>query len=535
MASVGRAVLLALLAGHLLFRQEFAHRTLFELVRFLGLGEYAALSHAYVTEVFLALLLPLAVLVLVAQIKEGVLPRQVRLPMFFALAFLLLGASHVVAAFVAAREPYLIFRQGAFAGYTLIFLYTAIFFRAEAGKMSAVPEGTDTNLRSKLAVCPGTLLAGRMPAVPEVKLAALVALAAAILCAALDALVGIFGPSPDSSGHAGRTVLEFLAQQPFGQETLAIAILGLGLFIISSGGAVGCSAKKRWTLRGLALLALALSCWRQGLRLQSSVPMALAGTLLCYLLLGAGLALRGQRATLKRALLLVGFFAVLGGAGWVALQAVGGAQKAAPEGAEKIKGWSYKAYADLFDIYNGAAQPADLKGWLVSARDHVPVNDPEAYKLEAVFQATAAAAGTRDNIWRLLLWRRMWNDWLAGKTWLGAGVGRPWFYSAMYHTHFHYGEKDLGLDPHNSYLNLLYRYGVIGFLLFAALVLSVMVCVWRVLSRGGNGLLEGLVIYFFYTLFFAFFVVALEGPSYAIPFWMALGCLNAECGMQNAE
>jgi hypothetical protein len=37
----------------------------------------------------------------------------------------------------------------------------------EAGKMPAFPEGTDTNLRSKLAVCPGLLEADKMSAAQE--------------------------------------------------------------------------------------------------------------------------------------------------------------------------------------------------------------------------------------------------------------------------------------------------------------------------------------------------------------------------------
>src|SRR5271157_2932959 len=61
MASAGRWILLTLLAGHLLLRQEFAHRTLGEIVQWLGLGEWGALRHAYFTEAVLLLLLPVAV------------------------------------------------------------------------------------------------------------------------------------------------------------------------------------------------------------------------------------------------------------------------------------------------------------------------------------------------------------------------------------------------------------------------------------------------------------------------------------------
>ena len=43
----------------------------------------------------------------------------------------------------------------------------------------------------------------------------------------------------------------------------------------------------------------------------------------------------------------------------------------------------------------------------------------------------------------------------------------------------------------------------------------------------GDALLEGLLLYFFYTAVYAFFNNALEGPSYAMPFWLSLGLVYA--------
>jgi len=57
LAAIGRWVLLLLLAGHLLLRREFAHRSVGELVGAPG----GWLGRAYITEVLLLLLLPVAV------------------------------------------------------------------------------------------------------------------------------------------------------------------------------------------------------------------------------------------------------------------------------------------------------------------------------------------------------------------------------------------------------------------------------------------------------------------------------------------
>ena len=66
-------------------------------------------------------------------------------------------------------------------------------------------------------------------------------------------------------------------------------------------------------------------------------------------------------------------------------------------------------------------------------------------------------------MWRLLLWRRMWLDWAHGSPIQGAGVGRVWAYNeAFKQTNFHYEQDAGGLNPHNSYLHVLYRFGAIG-------------------------------------------------------------------------
>ncbi|MFH0938651.1 MAG: hypothetical protein V1899_05150 [Planctomycetota bacterium] len=478
-ASAARWLLLIILAGHLQLRQAFAHYSLGDLPTLFGAPKCLALQHAYLTEVALILLLPAAVLVL-RQRMSNLYDGSPGIGLFLALAFILWGAGHAVVALVAGRDTYLIFRQTALAGYAIFFIYAVIFFGDQAR---------------------------------HIRLAVLTVLIISLASAAIDAVsVAVVNPN-DPVQSAQHPVLAFFAATPYGQETLPIAILGLGFVVVCADN---------WFWRGLALLGLALAGWRQGVRFQSVVPISMAGALALYLLLGIALALRGQARTLKRALALLVFFGLLA---W-------GYHYRHNDAGEprEVKAWSWDIYKKLFDVYAHATAPQDPKDYVFSTRAAVQVTDPEIYKLNAVSNACEDLS-VRNNIWRFLVWRRMTLDWSSGRTFVGAGVGRPWFYGALYHTSFHYGEDRLGLDPHNSYLNLLYRYGVVGFLIFLALLWSVWHCVWKALrtrSSGGDLWLECMVLYFFYTAVFVSFTVGLEGPSYSMPFWMALGLIYAQ-------
>src|SRR5258708_5388455 len=93
--ALGRLILLALLAGHLLFRREFAHRNLGELFSWLHIPAPEFAAKLYVTECALAVLLPLMLLVLASYAKrtegpadENALVRGAGASFYFALLFL---------------------------------------------------------------------------------------------------------------------------------------------------------------------------------------------------------------------------------------------------------------------------------------------------------------------------------------------------------------------------------------------------------------------------------------------------------------
>jgi len=479
---LGRWTLLLLLAGHLLFRRHFAHRNLSELFDAAGVSAPAFLKHAYVTDVCLILLAPVALWVAWQshRAKRDLTTRGSALNtgfgagVFIALALLGWGAGHaLVALFGGGAEMYSLLRQSATLGYALIFLYAYLFFA---------------------------------PRVEFINQAAVFTIFICVLCAALDAFDLLKPPSID---------IAYPDERMFGQQTLPIGILALALLIVHDSD---------WKWRGPALLALALLGWRLKQHMsQSIIPVGLAGSVLLYIAVGGILALRRQYLTGKRAVVLAMLFGV-------ALIGYKVTRPAAPQQAaqmnSEVHAWSLKKYQELFAVYDRTLPPPE-KNYRSDRAPDVPVTDPEVYKLNAVFEAAGSPSAT-NNMWRLLLWRRMLREWRDGRPILGQGVGNAWQYPAMYFSRFHWQPE--GLDPHNSFLNLLYRYGVIGALIFSALLCAVAGSMFKALKLQpglGDPLLEGVLLPFFFSAIFAVFFNALESPPYAMPFWFSLGLIYA--------
>lgn len=119
---------------------------------------------------------------------------------------------------------------------------------------------------------------------------------------------------------------------------------------------------------------------------------------------------------------------------------------------------------------------------------------------------------------------------------LGYGVGRPLFfsqynifYSTIELTYFQIRDMEGNAQPHNSYLNMLARFGILifPFLLYAILKPLKKIPVFLNIKRkGGNHayskflfLIGFLVIMYVW----AFFNVVLEGPHHAFHFWLVTG------------
>ena len=482
-----RWILLLLLAGLLIGRRDFAHLNLGDIWSALHAVPPGFASRLFVTEAMLLMIFPLALReawnrFALASGSEWREKFSYAFGWEFCVPLALIGwgALHAVCAAFSGGDTYLIFRQSALAMYPIIFVYAYLFFGANEQQI-------------RLAVWGGV--------------------AAALLCAALDAF-GCLDPSLDANG-----LPPYGEWMPiYGQETLPSAILGLIYCAVSASN---------WTVRGLAMAGVCLAGWRQGVRpMQSVVPIGMAGALALVVSTGILLAIFGRRATLKRVALCIAVFAVMG-IGHRVLRAVSAKpEQPGTETSSEVKAWNLSQYSSLFDVFERTQPPADTATWMTARRPpYDKVNDPEVYKLEAVFAATSSVS-VRNNMWRFLVWRRMFTDWREGHSIIGAGVGKPWFYRALYQSAFHYGDDREGLDPHNSYLNTLYRYGAIGLALLLGTVLwTVLLAIKALRINDGDPLLEGLLLYFGYTLVFACFTVSFEGPAYSMPFWMTMGLI----------
>ena len=132
--------------------------------------------------------------------------------------------------------------------------------------------------------------------------------------------------------------------------------------------------------------------------------------------------------------------------------------------------------------------------------------------------------------WRQHLWKQVIAGWRQNP-WFGRGFG-----PRMYMTDVT-GGRAVGPDgkwisgPHNSYLTILFRMGLVGLFGFCFFCVPVVMRSFsRMLNqvRGGNFLGALNFATFLSIAFFTFFNVSLENPQSGIWFWVFLGILVAE-------
>ncbi|MCK6470628.1 MAG: O-antigen ligase family protein [Planctomycetes bacterium] len=434
-----------------------------------SLGETfgAALERVYVTEFALALLLPGALFLWLR--RRPAVPGLVPLVLF-----LIWGAGHAVAGFTHG-EAGLVFRQSALAAYASFYLLGAIYF-ANAER--------------------------------AFKRAAVAVLGTAVALALLDTIAhALLDAAP----------LRGLENLYFGQCTLAAGVLGFGYAAVCVKG---------WARRKACLLALALLLWRQAQHVQSAVALGLVAAMAGLLVLGALAAWKAESvnasrcATLRRSGALAAALTLCAGLSAFVLR--GG------EAGRESAAWNPSLYSQALGRYEaGKLEESARDGW---PRGRGPDElAPEAARLYAALDELPSPSA-KNNAWRLLVWRCILSDGLHGHPIRGAGVGRAWRYEALSVTNYFSGDPHLGLDSHNSYLALLYRYGVVGIALLVWWALAWLRAVWAALRRGSDPWLEGALLFCFYGAAFASVTVALEGPAYAVPLWLAAGLAAARSG-----
>ena len=133
----------------------------------------------------------------------------------------------------------------------------------------------------------------------------------------------------------------------------------------------------------------------------------------------------------------------------------------------------------------------------------------------------------------------MWGQILkrtARQPMLGEGFGPP--FSAFFGGRF-YDYSERRLHPHNSFLWILNRMGIIGFGVFCFLILkfySSGIRAYRLLNAGkSKAYLLALLSSHLCISIFAFFNVVLEGPSMGIFFWIIMGMTMALINIEKGQ
>ncbi|MDD2653616.1 MAG: hypothetical protein PHI86_00720 [Candidatus Omnitrophica bacterium] len=152
-------------------------------------------------------------------------------------------------------------------------------------------------------------------------------------------------------------------------------------------------------------------------------------------------------------------------------------------------------------------------------------------------QTVISRSGGQDEyniLWRMFVWRDMVSEVYHDKIILGEDFGKP-FRSVSLETSnqlsgigWHTGSDVGWLEPHNSYIHILYRAGIMG-LLFIIFIwgLFIKLTIDFITRRDFIGLLLSSALLFWLVL--ANFIVFLELPYFAIPFWSLFGLTLAYC------
>lgn len=150
-------------------------------------------------------------------------------------------------------------------------------------------------------------------------------------------------------------------------------------------------------------------------------------------------------------------------------------------------------------------------------------------KYEARKSAQTQFDGEFNNIlWRLFAWRDMVKEVITSKAVFGIDFGKPFRSETIETIRWADGEWVGWLEPHNSYVHVLYRAGIAGIVLIGFLVFGIACMIQRVIHvKLYLGIfLIAIILYWFTAVSFG---VILELPYYAIPFWSLFGLIYGYC------
>ena len=114
----------------------------------------------------------------------------------------------------------------------------------------------------------------------------------------------------------------------------------------------------------------------------------------------------------------------------------------------------------------------------------------------------------------------------------GWGFGRPFRSPTLESLGWGAGEEDGWIDPHNSHLNIAYKSGIIGYVIFLLIIASFFKKTIRLLLRMRKDdkiklYIGGLLTCVVNILVLSFFEVVLEGPFMGSFLWISMGLIVA--------
>ena len=164
----------------------------------------------------------------------------------------------------------------------------------------------------------------------------------------------------------------------------------------------------------------------------------------------------------------------------------------------------------------------------VQEDESLKADEPAAIDIEAIRMESAIVQQRKNSHWRIVVWTKALDE-LSKQPLLGKGFGS--YFTAPYLKDLKY-DYSKNIDPHNSYLHLLMRTGLIGFVLFLLphfLLLSRVLTVLRHGSASQWHMLKPWLLILTGLSAIAFFNVVLENPFGAIPYWFTIGTMLIVC------
>ena len=141
-----------------------------------------------------------------------------------------------------------------------------------------------------------------------------------------------------------------------------------------------------------------------------------------------------------------------------------------------------------------------------------------------------AKNGLQNAVFRLFIWRDMLADLLKEKPFLGFDFGKPFRSKSLEILNWGNGDwvRDGWIGAHNSYIEIIYRMGIVGILLILSLWIILFKMIRKfILTKSFTGvLLCGIIINRFAA---ANFLLIFELPYTAIPIWTIYGVTLAYC------